>query len=235
MPADSNLLLCMNEGFLDKKGLEKLREVVFEQLNFDRMQITTEESNALYANGLTAGLVVHGGHSRTACTPIVEAYTLRHAAQISKFGGAIQDELLLQEFPGRFQTSFDQNWSLRRMKEQILSQKVTLPDQTVVEKRLWQSYEDFEGVFAETGNKKVGLTALMRDSLKQCEIDCRAALDKFVFSGGNLPTSLASSLPWPDTVKFVPGATEPILAGWRGAALLAQLTTFEWIDNDTEV
>ena len=79
MPGDSNLLLCMNERFFDKKALEKVKEVVFEQLSFDRMQITTEESNVLYANGLTTGLVMHGGHSSSRCTPIVEGYTQKHA------------------------------------------------------------------------------------------------------------------------------------------------------------
>ena len=76
------------------------------------------------------------------------------------------------------------------------------------------------------------MPSLAQESLKKCEIDCRAALDKFVFAGGNMPNSLSERLVWPNSLKHFKGETEPIVAGWKGAALLSQLTTFDWVNND---
>jgi hypothetical protein len=47
----------------------------------------------------------------------VDGYILNHATVSSSFGGAHQEEFLLNK--STFQTSFDQQYTLRQLKEEI--------------------------------------------------------------------------------------------------------------------
>jgi actin-related protein len=62
-------------------------------------------------------LVIELGHCHTQVTPIVDGYILNHATVLSQFGGAHQEEFLLNK--STFQTSFDQQYTLRQLKEEI--------------------------------------------------------------------------------------------------------------------
>ena len=151
------------------------------------------------------------GHSHTSVTPIVDAYTINHAVNNSQFGSCFLDELLMNELPFKFQTSFDQQWRLRQLKERIMSFDFTkqksiytlefqkefkLPDGKVIQEKspFWQrsliaTLFDYEACFrpAECHQQNpTGLQTQIADSLHRSDVDLRSMLKRnLVIAGGN--------------------------------------------------
>ena len=74
--------------------------------------------NALYAEGLTSGLVLECGEGLTTCVPVVEGYVISHAIQRLDIGGRDVNEQLMELLKPKvlFTTTFEREF-VRDIKE----------------------------------------------------------------------------------------------------------------------
>ena len=59
-----------------KKHREKMTQLVFEEFQVPRFQISMNSLNALYSEALTSGLVFECGEGLSTCVPIVDGYVI---------------------------------------------------------------------------------------------------------------------------------------------------------------
>ena len=61
-----------------RKNREKICEIIFEQFQAPKFQMSMQSMNALYTEGRSTGLIVECGEGISTCVPIVEGFVISH-------------------------------------------------------------------------------------------------------------------------------------------------------------
>lgn len=69
-------------------------ELLFETMDVSSLYFGQPSVFALYAQGLTTGLVIDSGECTTSCMPVVEGHCIAPAAQTMQYGGRTVTEWL---------------------------------------------------------------------------------------------------------------------------------------------
>ena len=62
-------------------------ELLFEEMGVSSLYFGQPSVLALYANGLTTGLVIDSGTCTSSCMPVVEGHCIAPAVQTMQYGG----------------------------------------------------------------------------------------------------------------------------------------------------
>ncbi|KAI8981481.1 actin family [Pilobolus umbonatus] len=82
---NSVLLSDMTEG--DKKGQQKMSEIMFEVFECKKTCIANKATLALFATGQTTGVVIESGYTQTRVTPLYQTVPIHQSVQTLHIGG----------------------------------------------------------------------------------------------------------------------------------------------------
>jgi len=191
-----------------KKNRAALVECMFEQFNFQGVQVSIQAVLTLYAQGLLTGVVVDSGDGVTHVVPVYEGYAEPKNIQRLDVAGRHLTEyliklLLLRGYTFNRTADFE---VVREIKEKVcyvgydleLEKKLALETTTVMEKYTLpdgrvitvgaERFEAPEALFQPhlVDCEQKGLGALLFDTINKSEIDIRPDLYKhIVLSGGS--------------------------------------------------
>lgn len=185
-----------------KANREKMVTVMFETFQVPALYITNQAVLAMYAAGLTTGLVVDSGDGRTEIVPVYEGYSLSHAVNRLELGGADLTEhlmsLLKQAQEQAFKNTTAEFEITKSIKESLcyvandydkeltlyegpqgkdMTKQYTLPDGKVINIGT-ERFKCAEPLFtpALIGKESDGIPGLCIKSVGACDIDVRASL-----------------------------------------------------------
>ena len=194
---------------IPQKQREKLIEMMFETFSFNRVNISASAALVLASRGATSGLVLDVGDTKTEIVPVVSGFMQKSGIKISDLGGrTVTDrfiDLLKRSDSANYKLDKDRDFFLlERAKENycyiasdlgeeryiaettgLLSQQLTLPDKTVVmnAERFMAGEIFFEPRFLGDPDR-LGLPALVNESIQNCAIDNRQMLSRSVVLAG---------------------------------------------------
>jgi len=190
------------------RNREKMIEVMFEKYGFDSTYIAIQAVLALYAQGLSTGIVVDSGDGVTHVWPVYDGFALPHLARrLDIAGRGITSYLIkllqLQGYAFNNTSDFETIRMLKEklcyvaydmQKEQKLAQETTvlvepytLPDGRVI-KVGGERFEASEALFQPhlINHEGQGISEMLFDSINSAAIDIRPDLYRhIVLSGGS--------------------------------------------------
>jgi actin len=98
-PTEHPVLVTQTAGALNRDR-ERLMEVMFETFHVPAFYVACEQSLALYASGLTTGVVLGAGHGATQVVPVYEGTAMPHAFMRVGVAGADLDAWLAAHLAG---------------------------------------------------------------------------------------------------------------------------------------
>ncbi|CCH45201.1 Actin-71 [Wickerhamomyces ciferrii] len=204
------------------KNREKMCEVMFEKYNFGGVYVAIQAVLALYAQGLSSGVVVDSGDGVTHIVPVYESVVLNHLTRRLDVAGRDVTRHLIDLLSRRgyaFNRTADFE-TVRQIKEKLsyvsydleLDAKLSRDTTTLVE-----SYELPDGRVIRVGSERFeapeclfqpslvdveqpGVGELLFNTIQQADLDIRSTLFKaIVLSGGSsmypgLPSRLEKEL-----------------------------------------
>lgn len=197
------------------KNREKMCEVMFEKYNFGGVYVAIQAVLALYAQGLSSGVVVDSGDGVTHIVPIYESVVLHHLTKRLDVAGRDVTRYLIDLLSRRgyaFNRTADFE-TVRQIKEKLcyvsydlnLDTKLARETTTLVE-----SYELPDGRLIKVGSERfeapeclfqpnlidveqAGIGEMLFNTIQSADVDLRSSLYKaIVLSGGS---SMYSGLP----------------------------------------
>jgi len=204
------------------KNREKMCEVMFDRYKFGGVQVAIQAVLALYAQGLSSGVVVDSGDGVTHIIPVYESVVLTHLTKRLDVAGRDVTRNLIKLLLRRgyalnrtadFETvrqikeklcyvSYDLELDKRLSEETtVLMEDYTLPDGRVIRVGS-ERFEAPECLFQPhlVDNESPGLGEFLFNTIQSADVDIRASLFKaIVLSGGSsmypgLPSRLEKEL-----------------------------------------
>ncbi|GMM29734.1 actin-related protein 2 [Martiniozyma asiatica (nom. inval.)] len=204
------------------KNREKMCDVMFEKYQFGSVYVAIQAVLALYAQGLSSGVVVDSGDGVTHIVPVYESIVLNHQTRRLDVAGRdvtrnLINLLLRRGYAFNRTADFD---TVRQIKEKLcyvsydLDFDTKLADETTT---LVNNYELPDGRIIKVGSERFeapeclfqpslvdceqpGMGELLFNTIQSCDVDIRSTLFKsIVLSGGSsmypgLPSRLEREL-----------------------------------------
>jgi actin-related protein 2 len=204
------------------KNRELMAQIMFERYNFGGVYVAIQAVLALYAQGLSSGVVVDSGDGVTHIVPVYESTVLNHLTKRLDVAGRditrnLIALLLRRGYALNRTADFE---TVRQMKEKlcyvsydleldrklseettVLVESYTLPDGRVIRVGS-ERFEAPECLFQPhlIDNEKPGIAEMLFDMIQSADVDIRSSLYKaIVLSGGSsmypgLPSRLEKEL-----------------------------------------
>lgn len=236
---------------------ERVVQTMFESFDLQRVATVPQGLCALYASGRTTGIVLDSGHGVTSVTPVFDSYPIELGMNRMNVGGAeVTDHLqrLLYERGYSYTTPLDL-LNLRSIKEELalvvphyqaalamddgeFAKGYELPDGSNV-MLAKERFRCTEILFQPNliHSEHDGLADFVAAAIKKCPLDSRRAISSgCVLSGGNtmiegfagrFQDELAALFPGMFGSVHVIDAPDRVSNVWSGAAVLANMDTFE--------
>ena len=195
--ADSKIILT-EPSLNPLQNRKKVCEYMFENMNFQALNLSNQSLLVLYARGLVSGMVVECGEGITQVVPVYEGIVphhliKRHAITGKTITSYLKKLLQLQGFNAKLASDVE---TLRKIKQTycysscdlnedrclarettVLVENYALPDGTVIK----VGQERFEATEAYFDPSLVdveceGLSDFVFDTIQECDIDCRPKL-----------------------------------------------------------
>jgi len=240
------------------KNREQMCQVMFEDYNFGGVYVAIQAVLALYAQGLSSGVVVDSGDGVTHIVPVYESTVLNHLTRRLDVAGRNVTQnlialLLRRGYALNRTADFE---TVRQIKEKLcyvsydlaLDQK--LSDETTV---LVESYTLPDGRVIRIGSERFeapeclfqphlvdveqpGIAEFLFNTIQAADVDVRSSLYKaIVLSGGSsmypgLPSRLEKELKqlWLNSIARQPRTIEQIQGAHRGSASEATYGLPRW-------
>ncbi|KAE8590030.1 hypothetical protein XENTR_v10017910 [Xenopus tropicalis] len=238
------------------RNRHKMAEIFFENFNVPAMYVSHQANLALYASGLTTGIVLDVGAGITHTVAIYDGVALPHAvSKLPVAGRTITQYLmkLLTENGYNFITAAERE-IVRDIKEKLcyialdpsaeyernpkdITKEYTLPDGNVI-KIDSQLFRAPEALFSPSniGLEAPGVQGLINNIIQKCPIDIRRALlSNVVLSGGStlfpgfderVLRELEKKAPDGVQIKVL-AATDRKYSVWIGASVLSSMDSFK--------
>jgi actin-related protein 2 len=206
----SSIVLTDMVSTVPGRQREKLLELMFEKFSFERSNISPAAALTLAGKGLSTGLVVDVGDTKTEIVPVVSGFVQKGSVRTSDLGGRTVTnrfiDLLKRGDSANYMLDKERDFFLmEREKENIcyvatdlgeeryladttplLTQHLKLPDKTLVanSERFLAPEILFQPGFLGDPDK-LGISQLIQDSVQSTAIDLRQGLMRsIVLSGG---------------------------------------------------
>ncbi|CCC69345.1 hypothetical protein NCAS_0C03550 [Naumovozyma castellii] len=223
LPTTSNGKILLTEPPMNPtKNREKMCEVMFEKYDFGGVYVAIQAVLALYAQGLSSGVVVDSGDGVTHIVPVYESVVLGHLTRRLDVAGRDVTRHLIDLLSRRgyaFNRTADFE-TVRQIKEKLCYVSYDLDLDTKLAREtttLVESYELPDGRTIKVGQERFeapeclfqpglvdveqpGMGELLFDTVQSADVDVRSALYKaIVLSGGSsmypgLPSRLEKEL-----------------------------------------
>ena len=208
-PVGGSVVLTDLVSGIPAKQREKLIEIMFETFAFNRANISASAALVLASRGATSGLVVDVGDTKTEIVPVVSGFVQKSGIKTTDLGG----RTVTNRFIDLLKRSDCMNYRLHperdfflleRAKEDLcyiasdlgeeryladttglLTHQLTLPDKTVVmnAERFMAGEIFFEPRYLGDPDR-LGIPALISESIQNCAIDLRQSLTRSVVLAG---------------------------------------------------
>ena len=241
-PAEQNIFIT--EALINSlSNKEKLTEIMFETFDIKTLCIAPQPLLPLYAEDNTTGVVVESGHGLTQIVPIFMGSVMKEGIRSVELAGQDVTNELCKRLANTTNVDMQNSQIIKETLCTVMSSEVVNDFEVKSfkineEKSISIGKEGVlspEILFNHTINEIKGIQGWINKSILHCPIDTRKQLlGSIVISGGNslLPgfakrlhkevTDLA-----PSTVKVrVQASLERIYSVWKGASVLASLSTY---------
>ena len=187
---------------------EKVYEQMFEGMEFDRVNVSSQAGLILSARGTSTGLVVDSGDGLTQITPVADGFVQKQAVRTLEIAGRKVSERLLdlmrRSDNNSYKLRFRQCESVKEefcyishdIEEErfvadttnVLSRQISLPDGTIVvmnRERFLAPEILFEPKYAgDASSDSLGISAAVKDAINASAIDLRTGFYKSIIVAG---------------------------------------------------
>ncbi|CAH8548868.1 unnamed protein product [Schistosoma turkestanicum] len=206
---ENHPILISEYPLLPKFNREKLAEMIFEKFHMPGLYFTDQSALALYAYGLTSGMVIDVGTEMSNITPVNNTIFIPNAVRRQNFGGSHITELfryMLAEQHPLAATSISRDFA-RLLKEKLCFISINPED----DKKQLNSISDVQNIhhtpdghvlrltkerfmapellFSPRQSGLIGTTGLhniIHESIQKCPLDLQSTLySNIVLSGGS--------------------------------------------------
>lgn len=216
-------ILITEQTMANEKNRNKIKEIMFEKYNFNKIQFCNQQIVSLYGSGRSSGIVLDIGHDLTKCVPIYDSYIISQGYQISPLAGKklnnyIREYMNLNE---------EDDW-LDRYKQKYFKNSGN------------QLYKDY---FFDININKLDcppLSQLIENAINISDIDLRKNLAKNILITGGTSKISGLSKDIYNNLNKLNNLQYKIIApknrdqlSWLGASLLSCIPIFDdiWIKN----
>ena len=238
---------------------DKVFELMFETMGFDRVNVSPQAALILSARGTTTGLIVDCGDGLTQITPVAEGYVQKQGVRTLEIAGRKISErlfdLMRRSDNNSYKLGYRQCESVKEkfcylstnIEEErfvadttnVLSRKICLPDGTEIlmnRERFLAPEILFEPKFAGDANSdSLGIAAAVQDSINASAIDLRTGFYKsIILAGGSTMIPGFSRRLKQELGDFDPSVDEVVhrqFLSFQGGCVMAELNEARGMDS----